>query len=71
MDNSIKTTAVFGVCCDTVTHRKTVCCALWAGGIIGTYFFKNEAGQNVTVNDRLTAMITHFFVHQLNNHEVK
>ena len=40
-------------------EKLTVWCALWAGGIIGLYFFKNDAGQNVTVNeDRYRAMIT-------------
>ncbi|GFV73644.1 uncharacterized protein TNCV_1552171 [Trichonephila clavipes] len=39
----------------------TVWCALWAGGIIGPYFFKNDEGHNVTVNgDRYRAMITNF-----------
>ncbi|GFV13825.1 putative DD41D transposase [Trichonephila clavipes] len=31
-------------------EKLTVWCALWAGGIIGPYFFKNEEGYNVTVN---------------------
>ncbi|GFU18073.1 uncharacterized protein TNCV_1446321 [Trichonephila clavipes] len=29
-------------------ERLTVWCALWAGGIIGPYFFKNDEGHNVT-----------------------
>ncbi|GFV76136.1 histone-lysine N-methyltransferase SETMAR [Trichonephila clavipes] len=29
-------------------EKLTVCCALWAGGIIGLYFFKNDEGHNVT-----------------------
>ncbi|GFS85623.1 DUF4817 domain-containing protein [Trichonephila clavipes] len=38
-------------------------CSLWAGGIIGPYFFKNDEGHNVTVNgDRYRAMITNFFI---------
>ncbi|GFX91892.1 uncharacterized protein TNCV_3577221 [Trichonephila clavipes] len=42
-------------------EKLTVWCALWAGGIIGPYFFKNDEGHNVTVNgDRYTAMITNF-----------
>ena len=59
---------------ETALHpeKLTVWCALWAGGIIGPYFFKNHAGQNVTVNgDRYRAMITDFFVPQLNNHDVQ
>ncbi|GFW79382.1 uncharacterized protein TNCV_2477891 [Trichonephila clavipes] len=31
-------------------EKPTVWCALWAGGIIGPYFFKNDEGHNVTVN---------------------
>ncbi|GFV64021.1 transposable element Tc3 transposase [Trichonephila clavipes] len=31
-------------------EKLTVWCALWAGGIIGPYFFKNDEGHNVTVN---------------------
>ncbi|GFS67226.1 uncharacterized protein TNCV_2902391 [Trichonephila clavipes] len=43
-------------------EKLTVRCALWAGGIIGQYFFKNDEGHNVTVNgDRYRAMITNFF----------
>ncbi|GFV59489.1 uncharacterized protein TNCV_2825291 [Trichonephila clavipes] len=48
--------------------KLTVWCALWAGGIIGPYFFKNDEGHNVTVNgDRYRAMITKFFIPELNN----
>ncbi|GFT53413.1 uncharacterized protein TNCV_3324131 [Trichonephila clavipes] len=44
-------------------EKLTVWCALWAGGIIGPYFFKNDEGHNVTVNgDRYRTMITHFFI---------
>ncbi|GFS89682.1 uncharacterized protein TNCV_3787241 [Trichonephila clavipes] len=53
-------------------EKQTVWCALWAGGIIGPYFFKNDEGHNVTVNgDRYRAMITDFFIPQLNNHDVQ
>ncbi|GFW27681.1 transposable element Tc3 transposase [Trichonephila clavipes] len=35
-------------------------------------FFKNDEGHNVTVNgDRYRAMITNFFIPQLNNHDVQ
>ncbi|GFT31848.1 transposable element Tcb2 transposase [Trichonephila clavipes] len=52
--------------------KLTVWCALWAGGIIGPYFFKNDEGHNVTVNgDRYRAMITNFFIPELNNHDVQ
>ncbi|GFX30981.1 hypothetical protein TNCV_2024841 [Trichonephila clavipes] len=53
-------------------EKLTVWCALWAGGIIGPYFFKNNEGHNVTVNgDRYRAMITNFFILELNNHDVQ
>ncbi|GFT66994.1 DUF4817 domain-containing protein [Trichonephila clavipes] len=54
------------------SEKLTVWCALWAGGIIGPYFFKNDEGHNVTVNgDRYRAMITNFFIPELNNHDVQ
>ncbi|GFY10864.1 uncharacterized protein TNCV_1123861 [Trichonephila clavipes] len=50
----------------------TVWCALWAGGIIGPYFLKNDEGHNFTNNGgRYRAMITNFFIPELNNHEVQ
>ncbi|GFU95857.1 uncharacterized protein TNCV_4857811 [Trichonephila clavipes] len=53
-------------------EKLTVWCALWAGGIIGPYFFKNDEGHIVTVNDdRYRAMITNFFIPELNNHDVQ
>ncbi|GFX05557.1 uncharacterized protein TNCV_3434611 [Trichonephila clavipes] len=53
-------------------EKLTVWCALWAGGIIGPYFFKNDEGHSVTVNgDRYRAMITNFFIPELNNHDVQ
>ncbi|GFY04756.1 uncharacterized protein TNCV_420101 [Trichonephila clavipes] len=59
--------------CPRKAHRKlTVWYALWAGGIIGPYFFKNDEGHNVTVNgDRYRAMMTNFFIPELNNHDVQ
>ncbi|GFV37567.1 retrovirus-related Pol polyprotein from transposon opus [Trichonephila clavipes] len=52
--------------------KLTVWCALWAGGIIGPYFFKNDEGHNVTVNgDRYRTMITNFFIPELNNQDVQ
>ncbi|GFS77030.1 transposase [Trichonephila clavipes] len=54
------------------SEKLTVWCALWTGGIIGPYFFKNDEGHNVTVNgDRYRAMITNFFIPELNNHDVQ
>ncbi|GFS76059.1 putative transposable element [Trichonephila clavipes] len=53
-------------------EKLTVWCALRAGAIIGPYFFKNDDGHNVTVNgDRYRAMITNFFISELNNHDVQ
>ncbi|GFX48337.1 transposable element Tc3 transposase [Trichonephila clavipes] len=53
-------------------EKLTVWCALWAGGIIGPYFFKNDESHKVTVNgDRYRAMITNFFIPELNNHDVQ
>ncbi|GFX50006.1 putative transposable element [Trichonephila clavipes] len=53
-------------------EKLTVWCALWAGRIIGPYFFKNDECHNVTVNgDRYRAMITNFFIPELNNHDVQ
>ncbi|GFT85425.1 uncharacterized protein TNCV_497801 [Trichonephila clavipes] len=53
-------------------EKLTVWSALWAGGIIGPYFFKNDEGHNVTVTgDRYRAMITNFFIPELNNHDVQ
>ncbi|GFV03465.1 putative DD41D transposase [Trichonephila clavipes] len=52
-------------------EKLTVSCALWAGGIIGPYFFKNDEGHNVTVNgDRYRAMITNFFIPEFNINDV-
>ncbi|GFX87335.1 transposable element Tcb2 transposase [Trichonephila clavipes] len=62
------------VCFETPLHpeKLTVWCALWAGGIIGPYFFKNDEGHNVTVNgDRYRAMITNFFIPELINHDIQ
>ncbi|QQP36291.1 Transposable element Tc3 transposase [Caligus rogercresseyi] len=46
--------------------RIWIWCGLWAGGIIGQFFFKDDRGRNVTVNgERYRAMITDFFLPQL------
>ncbi|GFW45422.1 putative transposable element [Trichonephila clavipes] len=53
-------------------EKLTVWCALWAGGIIGPYFFKSDEGHNVTVNgDRYRAVITNFFIPELKSHDVQ
>ncbi|GFX60693.1 transposable element Tc3 transposase [Trichonephila clavipes] len=58
--------------CSKRDEKLTVWCVLWAGGIIGPCFFKNDEGHNVTVNgDRYRATITNFFIPELNNHDVQ
>ena len=52
-------------------QKVTVWCALWADGIIGPYFFKIEAGHNITVNgERYRAIINDFFVPDLDDVDV-
>ncbi|XP_075150474.1 uncharacterized protein LOC142224574 [Haematobia irritans] len=52
-------------------QRVTVWCGLWAGDIIGPYFFQNEAGQTVTVNGvRYREMITNFLWPELDDMDV-
>ena len=41
----------------------------WAGGIIGSYFFENEAGQTATVNGARN-MIIQFFLPKLDDIDV-
>ncbi|GFT52233.1 uncharacterized protein TNCV_2530941 [Trichonephila clavipes] len=72
--NDGKTEANPQVYVETPLHpeKLTVWFILWAGKIIGPYFFKNDEGHNVTVNgDRYRAMITNFFIPELNNHDVQ
>lgn len=43
-------------------EKVTVWCAVWSGGVIGPYFFKNDAGRTVIVNsERYGRMINDFF----------
>ncbi|GFU46881.1 uncharacterized protein TNCV_640321 [Trichonephila clavipes] len=77
MATSTNKTAAFGVklihkCMsrNTVTSRKTDCLVHFYG--LKESFFKNDEGHNVTVNgDRYGAMITNFFIPELNNHDVQ
>jgi hypothetical protein len=47
-------------------RRVTVWCAIWAGGIIGPYFFEDARGNAVTVNgDRYRDMLENFLVPEL------
>lgn len=48
------------------SEKLTVWCGLWAGGIIGPYFFQNENGEAVTVNGaEYTSMIRNFLLPKL------
>jgi len=48
------------------SQNLTVWCAISASGIIGPYFFENEAGNAVTVNaDRYLEILKNFFTPQL------
>ncbi|GFU92739.1 DUF4817 domain-containing protein [Trichonephila clavipes] len=54
---------------ETPLHPEKLFGALY--GLVES-FFKNDEGHNVTVNgDRYTAMITNFFIPELNNHDVQ
>ena len=47
-------------------EKTTVWCGLWAGGIIGPYFFKNDDGRHVTVNAaRYRALISNFLLPEI------
>ncbi|KAK9886045.1 hypothetical protein WA026_014830 [Henosepilachna vigintioctopunctata] len=47
-------------------EKTTVWCGLWAGRIMDPYFFKTEAGRNITVNgDRYRAMITDYLIPEI------
>ncbi|GFU75020.1 putative transposable element [Trichonephila clavipes] len=53
-------------------EKLIIWCASSACGIIGPYFFKTNEGHYVTVNgDRYRAMITNFFIPELNTHDVQ
>ena len=44
-------------------EKVTVWCGLWAGAIIGPYYFKGAAKRNVIVNgERCREMINNFFL---------
>lgn len=53
-------------------QKVTVWCGLYAGGIIGPYFFKNEAGANVTVNgERYRDMLDGWFFPNVATHDLE
>ncbi|GFV56476.1 transposable element Tc3 transposase [Trichonephila clavipes] len=58
---------------ETPLHpEKTDCLVCFMGCWNHWSFFKNDEGHNVTVNgDRYRAMITNFFIPELNNHDVQ
>ena len=53
-------------------QRVTVWCGLWAGGVIGPFFFENEPSQAVTINGiRYRAMISNFLWDQLDDMDLE
>jgi hypothetical protein len=53
-------------------QRAAVWCGFWAGGVIGPYFFENDAGNAVTVNGvRYRNMISEFLWPQLDGMDVE
>ncbi|GFU70537.1 truncated putative DD41D transposase [Trichonephila clavipes] len=57
------------VCVETPLHPEKLFGALY--GLVES-FVKNDEGHNVTVNgDRYRAIITNFFIPELNNHDVR
>ncbi|GFX05245.1 DUF4817 domain-containing protein [Trichonephila clavipes] len=72
LDQKIWSVIIGSLVASECDEKLTVWCALWAGGIIGPYFFKYDEGHNVTVNgDLYRAMITNFFIPELNYHDVQ
>lgn len=52
-------------------EKTTVWCGLWAGGIIGPFFFKDDNGRHVTVNgQRYRSMITDFFLPKMRDNDL-
>ncbi|GFU79401.1 transposable element Tc3 transposase [Trichonephila clavipes] len=67
--SSCKSEANPQVYVETPLHPEKLLGALY--GLVES-FFKNDEGHNVTVNgDRYRAMITNFFIPELNNHDVQ
>ena len=53
-------------------EKITVWCGLWAGGVIGSYFFRDDQDRHVTVNgNRYRSMITEYFWPQLNDMDLE
>ncbi|GFW10693.1 uncharacterized protein TNCV_4918121 [Trichonephila clavipes] len=76
MATSTNKTAAFGVklihkCMSKHRYIQKNCLFGALYGLVES-FFKNDEGHNVTVNgDRYRAMITNFFIPELNNHDVQ
>lgn len=52
-------------------EKVTVWCGLHANGVLGPFFFKNEAGANVTVNaERYRAMLDDWFFPNVATHDL-
>ena len=52
--------------------KVTVWCGLWAGGVIGPYFFEDANGNAVTVNgDRYRTMLNNFLWHEVEHIDVQ
>ena len=53
-------------------EKITVWCGLWAGGVIGPYFFRDDQDRHVTVNgNRYRSMITEYFWPQLDDMDLE
>ena len=53
-------------------EKITVWCGLWAGGVIGPYFFRDDQDRHVTVNgNRYRSMITEYFWPQLDGMDLE
>lgn len=53
-------------------QRVTVWCGFWAGGVIGPYFFQNEAGTALSVTgDRYRSMIGNFLWNELDGIDIQ
>ena len=53
-------------------EKITVWCGLWAGGVIGLYFFRDDQDRHVTVNgNRYRTIITEYFCTQLDDMQLE
>ena len=55
----------------TQPKRVTVWCGFWSRGIIGPFFFENEQGEEVTVNEvRYRAMMNEFLFTKIEEEDI-